>query len=931
MLVKNADVKKPEEIQKKTIAADQTSDKYKEDILQNIYEVTKKLNDTLHKKYSKGDWTEIQSVISNKLDMANELCKEYTKKDSSGKDAFDRNREKYNEIDDRWKEVKRHQQEVEKESSTENINDLEDAIKDLFSRYNELNYSINTVLRQFKKNRDKETSDMESSPEIGMILLCKNVRIMEDLINKICTNNIDKSIIGGEKHFQSMRYGFEWLFCHNDINNNTDYNRIDIRDQNRYLDYIKCQMLIANIYTSQSPKLSTEIDKEFELFQNTFNKYQYTEKAKMIEGFRKKFIDLIGDFFKIYELLIGYRDALFREEEIRKSAGIDESPHAPEDGGYINENIIMLSSVALKVLLERFVSFVKISDLNFGNSMIENAWFNYSELSKSNYAGSNFFKTRLENAKVRDCDLSTCDFSLSDGGCTDFSGTNFNYSNLTGMNLIDAVVNRCEFQNSIFRDRNVDGYKTAYKMGREGYEKSREGREVAKILDIWTSSENYSGRIEEYIGIYNDVEIVDLDVRSDKTSWKILQFDINEDFKVRAEQLATAVLKSRLTEHIPALLMARSASFFSKRRQRIKDIEQSYGRVRWEVAELESITAKNAMFNGSDFCHVNMNNASFENSDLSGAVLYYTRARYSAFILCNLNQTNSFESDYYASNFSNALLNNSQFVNCNLSHTNWREAILINSVFADLSSDRQQILDNRKDEPYLKLAKYIGFDRESFSKVLDEQNYSATTVSMNQEESWQSDCGINDSNMVNVLADSTIFVNITADRSSFNGSSFKNAFFANCRMYLSDFIATDFRYASFQFCCLGQSSFHGANLNSVVLKYVDFGNSDLSESTLNLSEINHVLFSDADLRKMNVSGARIRNSAFVNSNISGMIFTNAVFENCIFSFIKFRDVVAVHSAKFINCYVYNCSYENKNREDQILNEETFFDVNNEGE
>lgn len=811
---------------------------------------------------------------------------------------------------------------------------------ELFNRYNDLQYSFQTARDETKNFLGMEKFDENT----GIILLCKNVRIMEDLINKICTNNIDKSIIGGEQHFDSIKYGFEWLFCHEDLSGSNTHKQLDIRDRNRYLDYIKYQIMVASKYVKGSYKDSEKIDLFFEKIKSVFDAKEFEDKTKIIAQFKKSSKALISDFFNVYELLINYRDVLFREEEIRKSLHGNIPAVDEEDFITINPFITNLSSIAVRVLLDRFVSFVKINDLNFGNSTFNRAWFNYSELSKSNYAGSNFKYARIENAKMKDCDISTCNLILADGGHTDFSYSNFNFSNLSGINLVDATVNHCEFQNAIFVDANIDNYKKAIDetLGKGPDDEDEELIRARLLSKIWIEDHSdgtpLSFSIQTIIEKYLEISPTSLNLADDsEKSWAVLQYErVRNDPLDKPAKIMREIAKLFLGKHISAQLLQYMQKCFSTqstmnsaaKNERIK----RHGNILLVPANLTSVSAKYTQLGGSDLSHVVMPQSSFENADLSGVVMHYTAAAAASFIFCNINHAECFESDFHFANFSSTVANNALLLNCNLNHTNWNKAIIVGSIFADLSYYVEDILSGGSDKEFL-IQTDQNLDFGYTDKLIRDLPTYSNHASSNQNSSlsenvlsyWQNECSINDATFTDALADSVVFLNIVADRSTFNRAFFKNSFWANCRSYLSDCVGTDFRYSAFLFCCMGQSNFTNANLTSTIIRYVDFSNCNLFSTLFNLSKIDHALFISANIRRANFSDSEIQNSAFENCKFDEIILSGAKFSNCIFSHVDFISLIGYHSSEYHNCYFYNCSFENDDIPDGIQNLRERFD------
>ena len=889
---------------------------------QDFYDRLTSIDLKIHNRYTPKNLEDVQGEIERYLEEGirkyQEIHLDGAKDGLDGTEYTGPNKDGYQKLHDQLAKLKAISDNFDfRKVSKKNRAAAGSLFSNMLDDYSELTYSFQTA--------EREISHVRSAPDKkdsgGMILLCKNVRIIEDLISKICSNNIDKSIIGGEKHFDSMRYGFEWLFCHNDINSDAETRRIDIRDQNRFLDYIKYQIRTCSQYVEASPKTTVEIDRVSDQIRLAFEKKPFDKKRKTILAFKENFIQLIKEFFDIYEILIKYRDALFREEEIRKSLNLSTDSEGSKDVR-IKPEIIDLSSVAVRVLLDRFVSFVKISDQNFGNSTFDRSWFNYSELSKSNYAGSSFESARIENAKMKDCDISTSNLSLADGGATDFSNSNFNYSNLTGTNLIGAVLNNCELQNAFFRDSNVDSYQDAIEKSYKAQlsdeaaasdedgadedstdeDSSEENNAIGTLIKLWTP-ELIPPRLNEdpwdkILKEYEKLSLPDLNTHELNASVPSIlkRFRSSEIDISNISGNSKKILKRHLSEHIPAKLLNWAKDRFEW--DDASEYEQKYGKVLFETAELASITAKSAQLANCDLCHIDISEASFEDSDLSAAHMYYTKAPYAALVRTNINRCDCFEANFFSANFSNAIANKAIFLNCDLNHTNWNKSILIGCTFADLSKLLEEVRADAEKEPKA-LDLFIG-------RLSAPPDQPAKKTDSPDKDYWQKDCSINDASFNDALADRSVFLNISVERSSFLGASLKTAILANCRMVLADFINADLRYSKIIVCRLSQSNFHACNLTDTVLKYVDFSDSNLSGALFNLAKMNHILFENANLNQSNFSGATIHSCVFSNCSVSGMILTGTKFENCVFDNFDLTKLIAYQSATFKKCKFNNC-------------------------
>lgn len=820
--------------------------------------------------------------------------------------------------------------------------------EDLLELYSKLCYDFQSAYKEIF-GLYSEASPQQVRSELRMIQFCKNVQIMEDMINKICNNNIDKSIVKGERHFDSMKYGFEWLFCQSDsVIGTTDmgmFHHVDIRDKTRFLDYIKYQIKVSCQEIKKGPRTSSEVDDKAAEIEDCFNRMGFTSRIEYINHFKQSVKELIESFFTVYNLLIEFRDNLFLEEEIRhwlvENGKIDKEKAISDRERFLPSNeMMLLSDIALRVLIDRFVSFVKINDLNFGNSTFDHAWFNYSELSDSNYAGSNFESVRIENALIKHCDLSTCNFSEADLSGTDFTGSNFNYSNLTAVNFVGSILNQCQFQNAVFRDPNMDSYSGAlnsvfsnshvkrycerHNLGNKvlsRYYKANTARDI-----IWIEPTGQSKDIRSLIfNSYSSFPVVSIEDSIKRQSGVSLFKSISFEFSKNMHEIYTLTkeyIAEYLSSVIPKIVLDELSMFLLGIEQDSlrKDREKSNGKIRFDLATLENASIKQSQMSGMDFSHVNMKNASFEDSDLSGSKMFYTYAEAASFIRSNLNNTKNCESYFVSANFSNAIANNSEFINCKLYGTNWNCAILLNTLFLDATKELEDKLTNSEETTSFYLSTYLNNEIDEYQKVvLDSFIDSVPNGNTGREgtendrtptkDGWQHKCSIGNSKFERALLDNSSFINISSDKSSFNESSMKNAFLANCSFHLSDFVQTDLRYAFITFCSLGDSNFSQANATLSKINYVEFCNANLSRALFNNADMDHVLFSGANLNGLNFTKAIIKNCAFVSCNMESIIFQEARFENCIFENLNLSNPIGLHSALFNNCKAFNCQHD----------------------
>ena len=925
------------------------------------------------------DYTKLLKSIDQKLSNINQKGFDFYEEDALNgihcemKQYLDNASRLYNEFivhqnsTDWYKEIQKEYENNKNAELGKKQKDIKDSVDNLLSHYSKSTYTLRSAFDEifYNGNNDEDDNDdddndeddkkklsaaepeellssyLQNDADIRMIQLCKNVRTIEDMLNRICTNNIDKSIVKGERHFVSMKNGFKWLFSQSSPTFELDserqaYQSVDIRDKNRFLDFLKYQIVTSFRYIENEQKDPLKIEAFAKKIENKFLKSKFEKKQEYITNFKDTVSNLIDQFFEVYTVLSEYRDLVFKEEEIKRklkdkypSSDISES----ENNDWMpTAQIVILSAVLLRALTDRFVSFVKINDLNFGNSTFNRSWFNYSELSDGNYAGSSFQHVRIENAIVRRCDLSTSDFSDADLSGTDFSGSNFNYSNLTGTVLDDAVLNNCQFQSAIFRDYNLDSYNTALNKSfttNDPDDPDKISPHERNIFHAWNNPANNKDYTDSIMDVYLalNAPITELQKRQsgaylDTLSLSLCFKDEKDEEKDESKdnsiyQNSKKQLNSALSSIIPPAILNKAEDIIQNESVDEKnEREREHGRIRFKSAVLSNASMKQCQMSGADLSHLNIRNVSFENSDISNSVIYYTPACSASFMKTNLIGTKCFESDFSLASFDCCAANNASFINCNLQTTNWNKAILINATFFDATHIMEDIARNKAGKQFLYLEKYFKPKDKQAVKIsplladyapvyTDKLAYSDSGSEMLKKH-WQSDCSLNDSKMETALMDNAKFLNIRADKSSFKNSSMKNVILANCSMHLTDFINADMRYSYIALSSLGDDNFTHANITKAKIQNTEFCNSNFTDVLLNSAELNHVLFSGANLEKLNVTKATFCNCAFIDCNIDGMILQNATFKNCVFEHLDFTNLVAKRTAKFENCIVSLC-------------------------
>lgn len=862
-------------------------------------------------------------------------------------------------------------------------------------------YSFHLAHENVAKNAAnalREESD-DADKESYVIRLGKIIRFIEAIVGRICDNNIDKSIMNGNLLTESMRSGFEYLYCSASPNT-----VLDVRDEKRFLDHLKYQIITSKRFKNL-PFDNKEVEEAFGRARNEFKKMAFVDlsdesyqgavhelltmltseerddtktanQSNYIATYKKQIKGIIGEFFNGFEHLVGYRDALVRFDQYgarvkeksgwkiwpfsRKRLQVEAKPDEDE------EKILHYAEVVKRVLIDRFTSFVKINDLNLGNSTMDKGWFNYSELSASNFTHSSFRFARLENAILRNCDLSTCSFILADASDSDFSGSNFNYSDLTGMDLTDCNLNNTQMNSIVLRDARIDNYYWGLVMLFRGNDNESISKELGD-RQKWQNEirkraqKNGSEKKDEAIkraftelrrgeAIRKDIldAIADRDVadhmKALAESCKLTEGET--DTHINTEN-GCVLEKSydAITKHIEDFLNYRKYNKVS--REIYKKIPQArineklnqkgnnmretlFGKVYFGEASLKSASVNDVLMKDIDFSFVPISDASFRNSDLSGAEMYYTVAQSVMFHKTNLNKMDAYLSDFSKSNFREATLVGATLTDCNFRSCNFSEALLLNTLIVntkeppnfdttdpdnggpdnggpdggpDGGSDKtvyspiylKYFLKKAEDDP--------NEVQKLLEKVVEEADVEDNGKTVRQKVT-ELDAGrsFTECEFSKAIANEMLVFNTNMTRARFDEASVRSSLFYNTLMHWCICKETNFSNSIFIGVSFHQASCSDTNFSRAKFFASEFSNANLNRSSFISARMEKVIFDETNLADCKFSSAQISNCSFNKCNFQKVIFDDStVFTNVIFSGIDFSETIGLDQVTFNNC------------------------------
>ena len=692
--------------------------------------------------------------------------------------------------------------------------------------------------------------------------LGKAVRLLEEMLSQICDNNIDQSILSKEKDFENIESGFTWLYTNDDAWGKTMV--LDVRDEKRFLDYLKYQLIIEKRYSSR-PFNNVAFEEDFVLLKEAFFKLDFRSQPEnadltqesLIRDYKQKLASVIKAFFVGYKQLVEYRNALIHIPTLRKHSRLRLFRN--------KEALLHYANTLVQVLIDLFSSFVKMNKLNLGNSILDKGWFNYSDLSESSFTHSSFKYARLEDSILQNCDLSICNFTDADASSTDFTGSHFSYSNLTGMDLSECTLNNAHMNKVLLRDPGLDDYILGLNYLAKNDENAKEMIDAFALKkDLPAPPPLMDSVIDKETKTFYPERI---------PNW-VLSF---------CHQKEGAIIDDVLLKRIKALLDSEDANAKTER-------ENLYGKINTSVAKL-----KGASFNGevslgeTDFSHADMSEAAFREADLSQSKMYYSTAKNAMFFRSNLNQLDAFRANFESSSFNEASMINSVLADCTLNSCNFKKAIMLGAtiVYSDKKGPSEQFcsglynqIETDEQQTDLPIQKKVN---EDVGKSLNKNAFSSI------------------GDFCEVLADRITIVNANMNRSRFQGAMMRDSLLQNDLMWWCSFKDVNLSNSIVSDVSFYQSSLSNVQLARARILNSDFDGADLASARFISAFIEKCNFDESNLIGANLSSATIKNCVFSCCSFGKMILMDTTFENVIFDRVDFTETIGLERAKFKRC------------------------------
>ena len=730
----------------------------------------------------------------------------------------------------------------------------------------------------------------------------KALNLIDAFITCICDYNIDRSIFKFGFDTSRAREAFIWLMY---TSNKPEM--VDIQDMNRLKTFYKIQIerhkkRLNQYYDNTS--IEAEYNEVWRSLERAGGQRQRVRefKIKALKLFKDSLQELINDVFNFYDHLSVYRDYLVETDK----------KDITDKDIYALQGAVMMAFATKRIFIERFSSYSKMPEMSLGHSELAGAQFTRSDISGSNFINSVFKYARLDNAVASNCDFSISDFSKCDAKGATLNNSTFNYSNMSGMDLSGATLKNSLLDAVIFRDNQLDGnLEYAYDLlgNNTEWTNMREMRE--RELDEADKKQSVLHPDDENNQIFTKL-YTDLTKDSqDQTFWNMTcakeddvyphillaneAGEIIDETKTVFDEVLCEV-QSRLSELVKEceakvigkdmLQILREAERIEEPNERAKRFAE-YGSICFDSTTLRGANIIDSSLPQIDLSHIDMRNASFEKSDMSGCMGYYTEAQTAFFGGANLNGGEFYSSTFNDTNFTNANCINTLFINCGLHAVNMSKSLSVGIT----------IVNTKREKPFLADLLMPVPSNDHRSDVFKHLSESIK----DDEYLTKEDVDMADSNWNDAMAAKAKFIGLKMDRSYFSQTDLSNFMIFNCAVRWAAFDRADISYGLMLGTSFHQSIFRGATLAQAHIFASEFSGCRMTNLILIGARCDKVVFYDNDMSGANFSRGLFKNCVFRGCDFSKLNISKSVFVHCVFSDVDFKSCVGLNSAYFKEC------------------------------
>lgn len=702
-----------------------------------------------------------------------------------------------------------------------------------------------------------------------LIVLSRIIPLIDMTVKRICDMNIGVGVAGEEYSIHSMKEALIWLDAKADDSRELAYH--DLEKLRRFLQY----QVIRFKNFKGLPSAPENIHETSEAIRNDFENLDEKNRIEFLHEFKyKKIVPLIEDAFSVFELLHSYHD--YMKVSNKESF---ESQNRGKSWAEEYRKIYHLAMNVQNIIFRRFVSLMKINDVNIPHGAYSYSDFVSTTMSDSNLINSDFHFSDFSDAVFKGCDISASDLTYIMARGADFSGSNMNACNLSGSVFENATLMDVQMLNVLFRDPKVDFIPSDNWVIRE--KKLNITRDFAKKRDSAACFEEKAAGVvtEKLVKMLGNYECDCADMLVDaRNAMDGLCERYGEETGKFFDSFKYKVITPEALKELEAFYNSERLNDRRKRETQLKINPIS--------SCFKDATMSRALLPHADISHVDLCSVTLNEADLNDATCYYTNFRGTSMVGANLSNAEFYKAPLEGANLSKANLINVGFIDCFPKGASFANGLLINATFVNTDAKK----------PYI-------------SSVLAQSSTSPVEKLNDVKDETDDDRSLNDCSFNNVIATGIVLAGLNADQSTWVGAEMRRAVIFNTAARWTQFDRADLSYSLVFGASFHQASFSEAMFANARLYACDFSGIRLHRSNFISTRVEKVVIQNADMSKSNLSRAEFRNCAFSDVNFSEVNVSDAFFENVIFDNVNFSSCIGLSTARFKHCYFSDSCYK----------------------
>lgn len=743
-----------------------------------------------------------------------------------------------------------------------------DAYDKALSLFDKSRLSFAMAMRKFKKVPDV-SGKMCSAEEFDAFRfqLSKNLNLIESLLHKLCHDSIDSSI-DSDSTIDEINQAITWQFV----------DCINV-EKPTYQDLERIRQIIKANDVSCTINLEKNVPK----------------RTILLKKYKESLREVLKDMFTVLGNLVNFDQYLTVVEEQSAysfATSVDDLKYLKSEM-QINQ-ILTLTETVKALILDYLVGYVKIRQLNLPHSFLKEGKFTHSILSDGNFMSSELSSAIFRCSTMRNCDLSMCSFNNIDAVGADFTGSTLNYSDLSGTDFSDTILNDCAINSVTLYDKRITNSGTYEKLTID--RRSSDGDKVkVKIDDL---SSDYTIECDnnvvdsfqrfQYVSIERgDIvnDIINAISRNSENELKNLTMNIRPQSGRYADVLIS--FSDRIRRCLERYQKEYAEYFPDPVFMNWAENAYKNSRFNYSPAILRNASVKRSALPNSDIPYIDINGASFDDSDLSNSKFFFNNGVASRFSNANVSNCKFNKCDFSNSSFFNANAMGSEFIDCDLSASSFAEALIIGAKF----------INTERKENYV--AELIGEKDE----VFDIEMPKTETAKNIWKESVVAHADMRDCNLQHCVFSNGVIVGMDMDRSTFSRADMKKSFFENCLIRWSDMYRVNLSYSLLIGNVFDHTTFNESNFSNSRTFASVFSECNISQANMISCRFDNAIFINCDFSNVNMANTVFIYCKFYGCNFGQANMSKTIYENCIFDSCKITESLNFKFSKHVESWI----------------------------